>query len=79
MFFPSPSTLKMAKDSPNHVQMNMIGLAQISHEILEDGDVPIFPVVLSIPDTLHLSLHNNCDRNGIPLSTFCAGVNTIYI
>ena len=36
----------MAKDAPNHVPMNMIGLAQTSHEITEDGDVPIFLVVL---------------------------------
>ena len=46
MFFPSPSTCKMVKDAPNHVLMNMIGLAQTSHKIIEDGDVPIFLVVL---------------------------------
>ena len=30
--------------------MNMIDLSQISRKILEDGDVPIFPVVLITPD-----------------------------
>ena len=52
MLFPSPSTLKMVKDSPNHVPMNMIGLDHTSREIPEDIDVPIFPVVLSTPDSL---------------------------
>ena len=42
----------MVKDAPNHVLMNMIGLAQNSREILKDGDVPIFPVVLSTPYSL---------------------------
>ena len=51
MFFPSPSTWKMVKDAPNHVPMNMIGLAQTSREILEDGDIPIFPVVLITPNS----------------------------
>ena len=37
----------MVKDAPNHVPMNMIVLSQTSREILEDGDVPIFLVVLS--------------------------------
>ena len=41
----------MVKDSPNHVLMNMIGLDQISCEILEGGDVPIFPVVSITPDS----------------------------
>ena len=36
----------MVKDAPNNIMMNMIGLAQTSHEILEDGDFPISPVVL---------------------------------
>ena len=36
------------KDAPNYVLTNMIGLAHTSHEILEDGDVLIFPVVLII-------------------------------
>ena len=44
MFFPSPSTWKMVKDAPNHVLVNMIGLAQTSREIIKDGYVPIFPV-----------------------------------
>ena len=46
MFFPSPSTQNMVKDDPAHVMTSMIGLAQTSHEILEDGDFPIFLVVL---------------------------------
>ena len=49
MFFPLPSTRNMVKDAPNHVPMNMIGLAQTSREILKDGDIPIFPVVLMTP------------------------------
>ena len=51
MFSPSPSTWKMGKDAPNHVPMNMIGLAHTSREILKDGDVPIFLVVLINPDS----------------------------
>ena len=42
----TPSTWKMVKYYPNNVQMNMIGLAHTSRGILEDGDVPILPVVL---------------------------------
>ena len=49
MFFPSPSTWEMVKDAPNHVPMNMIVLAQTSREIIENEDVPIFPVVLITP------------------------------
>ena len=75
MFLPSPPMWKMVKDSPNHVPMNMIDLAQTSHEILKDGDVPILPVVLSTPDPLQF----NCYRTGIPLSTFCVKVNKICI
>ena len=75
MFFPSPSMCKMVKDAPNYVPMNMIGLAQTSRKILEEGDVLIFPVVLSTPDSLYF----NYDRTGIPLSTFCVEVNTICI
>ena len=52
MFFPSPSTWKMVKDAPNIFLMNMIGLDQNSRKILKEGDVPIFPLVLSNPDTL---------------------------
>ena len=74
MFLPSPSTWKMVKDAPNHVLMKIIGLAHSSLEISEDGDVPILPVFLSTPDSLHV-----CYRTGIPLSTFCAEVNTICI
>ena len=75
MFFPSPSTWKMAKNAPNDVPMHMIGLAHTSSEIIDYVDVPIFPVVLI---TLYY-LQFNCDSTGIPLSTFCMEVNTIYI
>ena len=67
MFFPSPPTWKKVEDDPNYVPMNIIGLAQTSHEILKDGDVPIFPVVLSTLDYLQF----NCYRTSILLSTFC--------
>ena len=76
---PSPFTWKMSKDSPNHVPMNMIDLSQTSQEILEDGDVQIFPVFLSNSDPLHLSLNHHYDRTIIPLSTFCVEVHTICI
>ena len=76
---PSPSTWNMVKDSPNHVPMNMIDLSHTSHKIIEDGDVPIFPVFLSTLDPLQLSLNYHYDRTGTPLSTFCVEVNTIYI
>ena len=56
MLFHSSSTWKMAKDAPNNVTMNMIGLAQTSREILEDGDVPIFQVVSINSDSLQLSV-----------------------
>ena len=56
MFFPSPSTWKMMKDALNHFPMNMICLSQASREILENGDVPIFTVVLSTPYSLHLTV-----------------------
>ena len=79
MFFPSPSTWKMVKDAPNHVPMKIIGLSQTSREILEDSDVPIFPVVISTLGSLQSSLNHYCDCTGIPLSTFCTEVNTICI
>ena len=60
----------MTKDSPNHVLMNMIGLDHTSREILEDGDVPILPLVLSTPDILQLTLNHHCDCTSTPLSTF---------
>ena len=69
----------MLRDAPNHVPMNMIGLAQTSHETLKDCDVPILPVVLSTLDFLQSSLNHYCDLTGILLSTFCVEVNTIYI
>ena len=75
MFLPSPSTWKMVKDAPNYVAMNMIGLAQTSREIIEDGDISILPVVLSTPDSLQF----NFDHTSIPLSTFCVEVNKICI
>ena len=56
MFFPSPYTWNMLKDSPNHVPMNMIGLAHTSHKILKDGDVPIPPVVLITQNYLQLTV-----------------------
>ena len=56
MFFPSPPTWEMVKDAPNHVPMNMIGLAQTSRKILEDGDVPIFPLVLITPYSQQLTV-----------------------
>ena len=79
MFFPSLSTWNMVKDAPNHVPMNMIVLVHTSHEILEDGDVPIFQLVLSTPDPQQLSINHHCDRTGIPLSTFYIEVNKICI
>ena len=56
MFFPLPYTLNMVKDSPNNIPMNMIGLAQTSHEILKEVDVPIFRVVLITPDSVYPSV-----------------------
>ena len=47
MFLPSPSTWEIVKDAPDHVLTNMICLPQTSRQIIEDGVVPIFPVVLS--------------------------------
>ena len=41
------------KDAHNNVPMNMISPVQTSREILEDGDDPIFPVVLINPDYTH--------------------------
>ena len=52
MLFPSISMWKMVKYAPHHVLMNMIGLAQTSRDIIEDGHVPIFPVVLITKDPL---------------------------
>ena len=66
MFVPSHSARKKAKDAPNNVQMNMINLAQTSLELLKGGDVSIFLVVISNPDSLHF----NCDCTSITLSTF---------
>ena len=54
--FPFTSTWKAVKDTPNYVLMSMIGLAQTSLKILEDGDVPIFSVVLITPDSPQLTL-----------------------
>ena len=79
MLFSSPSLCKMVKEAPNRVPMNMIGLAQTSREILEDVDVPIFLVGLSTPDTIQLSLNHHWGCTFISLSTFCVGVNKIFI
>ena len=79
MLLPSPSTWKMVKDAPNHVPINMIGLAQTSRKILKEDDVPIFPVVLSTPYSSQFILNHYCDRTGILVSTFCVEVNTICI
>ena len=46
----------MVKDAPNNIPMNMIGLAQTSYEILEEGDILILPVVLIAPKTLRPSV-----------------------
>ena len=46
----------MVKEAPNNAPMNMLGLAQTSRKILEDGDVPIFLVVLITPDSLQLTV-----------------------
>ena len=56
MFFPLPFNWKMAKENPNHVLINMIGLDQTSQEIIKDGDVPIFTVGLITPDPLQPSV-----------------------
>ena len=56
MFFPSHYTWKMVKDAPNHVTMKMIDLSQTSREILKDLDVPILPVILITPDSIHPSV-----------------------
>ena len=79
MFFSSPSTRKMTKYAPNYVPINMNGLAQISQKIIKDDDVPIFPVILSTPDSLRSSLKHYYDCTGILLSTFCVEFNTICI
>ena len=44
------------KDAPNHVLMNMICLAHTSREILKEGDVPIFLVVLITEYFLQLTV-----------------------
>ena len=75
MLFPSPSTWKVAEDSPNHVIMNMIGLSQTTRKLHEFSDVPIFPVVLITVDPLQWSLHHQYDSTDILLFTFCVEVN----
>ena len=42
----------MEKDAPNHILKNIIGSAQTLREILEDGDILIFPVILITPKAL---------------------------
>ena len=56
---PLTYTWKMAKEAPNHIPMNMIGLAQTSCKILEEGDILIFPVVLVTPKDLRHSVLTN--------------------
>ena len=56
MFFPAPSNWKVTKDAPNHVMMNMIGLAQTSRKIIKDSDVSILLVVLISPYSLQSSV-----------------------
>ena len=63
------------KRLPQSCSENIIGLAHTSYEILKDGDVLIFMVVLI---TLY-SPQFKCDRTGILLSKFCAEVHTIWI
>ena len=46
----------MVKESPNHITMNMIGLSQTSREILEEGDILIFLVVLITQKALRPSV-----------------------
>ena len=46
----------MVKDTPNHILVNVVGLDQISSEILEDGDILIFPVVLITMNSLRPSV-----------------------
>ena len=43
MFFPSPSTWKMAKDAPNHILDYIIGYTQTPHKIHKNGYIPILP------------------------------------
>ena len=52
MFFPSLSMWKLVKDAPNHIPMNIIGLAQTSRKMLKDSGVPIFLVFINTPDSL---------------------------
>ena len=49
----------MVKEAPNHISMNMIGLAETSRKILEDGDILIFPVVLVTTKDLRPSVLTN--------------------
>ena len=37
------------KNTPNDILKNMIGSAQTSRKILEDSNIPIFPVILITP------------------------------
>ena len=46
----------MAKEAPNYIPMNMIGLAQTSRKIIEDDDILILPVVLITPKALRPSV-----------------------
>ena len=52
----------MVKDAPNHIPTNMIGLAHTSSEIPEDGNVPIFLLVLTTPKSLRYTTAPNRDH-----------------
>ena len=53
----------MVKDAPNNILMNMIGKAQTSREILEGGDILIFPVVLITQTRMaNMSVPNSVSR-----------------
>ena len=66
MFFPSPYTWKVVKDAPNHIPINMIGLAHTSREIFKEGDVPILTVFVSHLDSLQYSFKHYYDRRVFP-------------
>ena len=59
MLLPSTSAWNVVKYPPNHVLINIIGLAQILHKIIEKGDVPILSGVLITP-TRKVYLKSTC-------------------
>ena len=48
----------MMKDAPNNIPINIIGLAQTSCEILDDGDILILLVVLITPNPCGITAPN---------------------